>query len=132
MTRGVDAKTVASMRANSAVYLTSTCTIQRATLSQDTAGEVAKTWANVATGVPCGVVSERQKIVSPDRGETYQTTYSLAVAYGADVRKGDRIVDIAGIITNAVPIHINEVLPAKALIPVYTTLDTDYIPGSPA
>lgn len=132
MTRGVDTKTIAGMRSSSALYLTSTCTIQRPTTSQDTAGEPIETWNNVATGVPCGVVSERQKLVSPDRGEYYQTVYNLAVAYGSDVLKGDRIITIAGTITNAGPIHISEVLPAKALVPVYTVLNTDYIPGSPA
>lgn len=132
MTHGVDAKTIASMRSNARLYLTSTCTIERSNTSQDTTGEELKDWYTVTTGVPCGIVSERQKIVSPDRGETYQTVYSLAVAYDADVQKGDRIINLAGTLTNDGPIHINEVLPAKALVSLYIVLDTDYIPGSPA
>ncbi len=132
MTRGVDAKTMASMCTSGALYLTSTCSIERATYAQDTTGQPIATWDTVATLVKCGVVSERQKFVSPDRGEYYATVYLLAVAYGTDVVKGDRIMAIAGTITNAGPIHINEVLPAKALIPIHIALDTDSIPGSPA
>lgn len=132
MTRGIDTKTIAAMRSSGALYLTSTCTIQRANTGQDTAGEVVKDWYTVATLVPCGVVSERQKFVSPERGEHYATVYKLAVAYGADVLKGDRLITIAGTITASGPIHINEVLPATALVPLYTLLDTDYLPGSPA
>jgi head-tail adaptor len=132
MTRGVDPKTIASMRSSGALYLTSTCTVQRPTYAQDTAGQPIATWANVATLVKCGVVSSSQKFVSPDRGEYYATVYNLAVAYGTDVLKGDRIITIAGTITHAGPIHISAVLPAKALIPIHIALDTDYIPGSPA
>lgn len=132
MTRGVDAKTIAAMRSNARLYLTSTCTIQRSRVSRDTTGEVLDDWYTVATNVPCGIVSERQKIVSPDRGETYQTVYGFAVAHDADVQKGDRIINLAGTLTNDGPIHINGVLPARALIPVHIVLDTDYIPGSPA
>ena len=132
MTRGVDAKTIASMRSNARLYLTSTCTIERSNTTQDTTGEELKDWYTVATGVPCGIVSERQKIVSPDRGETYQTVYSLVVSHDADIQKGDRIINLAGTLTNDGPIHINGVLPARALIPVHIVLDTDYIPGSPA
>ena len=132
MTRGVDTKTIAAMRSNARLYLTSTCTIERSNTTQDTTGEELKDWYTVATGVPCGIVSERQKIVSPDRGETYQTVYSLVVSHDADIQKGDRIINLAGTLTNDGPIHINGVLPARALIPVHIVLDTDYIPGSPA
>ena len=132
MTRGIDAKTIAAMRSNARLYLTSTCTIERSNPTQDTTGEELKDWYTVATGVPCGIVSERQKIVSPDRGETYQTVYSLVVSHDADIQKGDRIINLAGTLTNDGPIHINGVLPARALIPVHIVLDTDYIPGSPA
>lgn len=132
MTHGVDTKTIASMRAAGALYLNSTCTIQRATITRDTTGQEVKTWANVSTGVKCGVVSERQQRVSPDRGEFWETVYLLAVAPGTDVRKGDRIINITGTITHAGPIHISSVLPAKALVPVHISLETDYIPGSPA
>ena len=129
MTQALDAKTLAAMRSGAALYLNSTCTIERTTPAQNSTGEVENTWTTVAT-VACGLISKRQQLVSPDKGEHYETVYQVVLPYGADIQKGDRLVDFTGMLSLDGPIHISSVLPATAAFPVYTFLETDYIPGS--
>jgi hypothetical protein len=135
----VDAKTRASMRNASAKFLTDTCTIQRPTTAQDTAGQPIATWADVDTEVPCQLISVSQKRIlhdrTADRGEYYETVYQLRFVVGQNVVKGYRITDVVSednAFSNAGPIHITSVLPAKAAVAVYLHCDVDYIPGSPA
>lgn len=116
-------------------FLQDTCVVQRATITQDSMGEQVKTWANVASGVNCHVIVNNQRLVSPDRGEYYQTTYDLELAYGTDVLKGDRIINLTSLgnsYTAGTPIHITAVKPATTFIALCTVCSIDYIPGSPA
>ena len=129
MTRALDMKTLAAMRSGAALYLNSTCTIERPTPAQNSTGEVENTWTTVAT-VACGLISKRQQLVSADKGEYYETTYQVVLPYGTDVQKGDRLVDFTGMLSLDGPVHITAVLPATATYPVYTFLETDYIPNS--
>ena len=131
----VDAKTRATMRAVAVKFLTDTCTVQRASEGQDTTGAIVKDWHDVATLVPCQLITVSQRRVSEDRGEYYETTYQLRVPITTNIVKGDRIVDVVSednAFTAATPIHITAVLPAKAAVAVYLHLDIDYIPGSPS
>lgn len=130
----VDTATIAAMRAASLSLLQDTATIQRATKSQDSTGEEVKSWQDIAT-VRCSLITKNMRRVSPDLGEYYETQYRVSVPVGTDVRKGDRLVNIISTdnaFSNAAPVHISQVLPATALIAVYTVLEVDFIPGSPA
>lgn len=74
--------------------LTDTCTIQRATFTQDSAGEPIPTWANNATLVKCRFRNAGEKYADPEQGLIILTTPMITLDNDADVTEQDRIMTI--------------------------------------
>lgn len=76
-------------------YLIHTCTIERATESQGSGGEVKRAWTNSSTGVACRLMVEMQDMPVEMTTAEQRTRYTLLLKSTADVQDGDRIADVA-------------------------------------
>lgn len=88
----VDAGLLAAMRAAQESLLPDTCTIQQATVGQDSIGAPTRTWTNRATGVACRLAqrSERER----QAGERMASVgdWVLTVAHDQTIERSDRVV----------------------------------------
>ena len=89
---------LASMRAEAEAYLPDTCTIQRATVTQDAMGGIVNTFATLTANVPCRLdeptasqaVSNSEAMIGDAIGAVAQ--WPMHLPYDQDVTVKDRIV----------------------------------------
>ncbi len=91
-----------------------TCTIQRSTPAQDTAGQPIDSWAALHTGLACRLIIKAERVAVPGEGLMMLTTYKLLLPANTDVRTDDRVsvvmLEDAGTVG---PLDIQAVLPRR-------------------
>jgi hypothetical protein len=71
-----------------------TCSTRRPLRSQSSIGEKTSIPVDWLTDQPCRYVVKQEKFASETQGLIVQTVYLLLFAPGADVKKGDQIIDL--------------------------------------
>jgi len=108
MSLGLNAAQLARMRAQAAALLPGTCTIQRATSTNDGGGGWTEGWADVAT-VACRMdtISARTRAEVQAAREAGVTYYTLTVPYDAPIGAGLRVV-VDSVAYEIVEVHTAE------------------------
>jgi hypothetical protein len=77
--------------------LDTTVTVERETVTQTRTGQTARSWAPVATGVPCSIQQASGQRVTREQGVRVEAGWRGYFLPGADVALGDHVVDGARI-----------------------------------
>lgn len=84
---------LADLRAIVATALVDACTVERATEASDDQGGAVKTWANLATAVPCRVRRPTDGTEAEVAGRlTGVVAWTVMLPYGQDVGVADRLL----------------------------------------
>ncbi len=77
-------------------HLIHRCTIQRNQADEkDAYNNTAESWAEIASGVHCRLVEDRERVVQSETAQLLATsTYTLLVRAGVDLADGDRITAV--------------------------------------
>lgn len=91
----LNANELAALRTDILATLPDTCTIQRASITTNSAGHSAQTWAASSSGVACRI--DPIPRTQGDNGmvgqqEKQRAWYRLTVPYDTDLQDGDRII----------------------------------------
>lgn len=72
-----------------------TCTIQRATETEDAYRNKVEVWATVASNVPCRLVEKQQRLANSERVESMVvTTHLLLVGSETNIVERDRVSQV--------------------------------------
>lgn len=85
---------LAALRTDILATLPDTCTIQRASITTNSAGHSAQTWAASSSGVACRIDPYQRQDSTGMVGqqEKQRAWYRLTVPYDTDLQDGDRII----------------------------------------
>lgn len=75
--------------------LVHSCSIERATSSDDAYGNASLVWTEIYSGVPCRLIEKTDRLVDPQKAQsTFITSYMLLVLPEYDIKERDRITQI--------------------------------------